>query len=118
MPNLNAALGCAQMAQLPSFLAAKRDIADQYAAFCEAHGIEFVREPDGANSNYWLNSIVLDSQEERNAFLEYSNAQGVITRPFWKLMVDLPMYYDCQHDGLAISRWLEARVVCLPSSVP
>ena len=81
-------------------------------------GIEFVREPAGAQSNYWLNAIVLGSREERDAFLEYSNGQGIMTRPLWKLMVDLPMFSDCQHDGLAMSRWLEERVVCLPSSVP
>lgn len=118
MPNLNAALGCAQMAQLDGFLATKRDIAGRYAAFCDEPGIEFVREPAGAQSNYWLNAIVLGSKEERDAFLEYSNGQGIMTRPLWKLMVDLPMFSDCQHDGLAMSRWLEERVVCLPSSVP
>ena len=118
MPNLNAALGCAQMAQLPGFLDAKRKVAQQYAAFCEAHGIEFVHEPDGARSNYWLNAIVLASKADRDAFLEETNAAGVMTRPIWRLMVDLTMYANCQHDGLSVSRWLEERVVCLPSSVP
>ena len=118
MPNLNAALGCAQMVQLEGFLATKRNIAGRYAAFCDEHGIEFVREPASAQSNYWLNAIVLGSVEERDAFLEYSNGQGIMTRPLWKPMVDLPMFSDCQHDGLAMSRWLEERVVCLPSSVP
>ena len=118
MPNLNATLGCAQMSQLQKFLTAKRQIAQRYQAFCEKHDIEFVREPKGAQSNYWLNAIVLSSREERDGFLEYSNAHGVMTRPFWKLMIDLPMYADCQHDGLEMSRWLEERVICLPSSVP
>lgn len=118
MPNLNAALGCAQMSQLRAFLTAKRQIAGSYQALCEEYDIEFVHEPEGAQSNYWLNAIVLGCREERDAVLEYSNSHGVMTRPFWKLMIDLPMYADCQHDGLAMSRWLEERVVCLPSSVP
>lgn len=118
MPNLNAALGCAQMAQLKGFLAAKRDVARRYETFCAEHGIEFVGEPAGARSNYWLNAIVLDSKSERDRFLQFTNDQGVMTRPIWKLMVDLPMYAKCQHDGLPVLRWLEERVVCLPSSVP
>ncbi len=118
MPNLNATLGCAQMEQLPGFLAAKREVADRYAAFCAEHGIEWVHEPKGARSNYWLNAIVLRSKAERDAFLQATNAAGVMTRPIWTLMVDLPMYAHCQHDGLAVSRWLADRVVCLPSSVP
>ena len=118
MPNLNAALGCAQMTQLPGFLEAKRKVAEQYAAFCAEHGMEFVHEPEGARSNFWLNAIVLSDKAERDAFLEKTNAAGVMTRPIWRLMVDLPMYANSQHDGLVMSRWLEERVVCLPSSVP
>jgi len=118
MPNLNAALGCAQMEQLPGFLAAKREIAERYAAFCAEHGIEFIHEPQGAQSNYWLNAIILNSKAERDAFLETTNAQGIMTRPIWRLMNDLPMYAACWSDGLGASRWLEERVVCLPSSVP
>lgn len=118
MPNLNAALGCAQMSQLEGFLAVKRDIAEQYAAFCAEHRLEFVQEPEGARSNFWLNAVVLGSKAERDEFLDYTNAQDVMTRPLWKPMVDLPMYTHCQNDGLVISRWLEDRVVCLPSSVP
>jgi perosamine synthetase len=65
-----------------------------------------------------LNAIVLGSKGERDEFLEKTNAAGVMTRPIWRLMVDLPMYADCQTDGLEVSRWLEERVVNLPSSVP
>ena len=118
MPNLNAALGCAQMDQLHGFLAAKREVAQRYADFCAEHGIEFVGEPAGARSNYWLNTIILDSKAERDAFLEDTNAQGIMTRPIWRLMNELPMYAHCQHDGLAMSQWLADRVVNLPSSVP
>ena len=74
--------------------------------------------PEGSTSNIWLNAIVLDSEAERDRFLEYTSAQGVMIRPVWRLMSGLDMFKDCQHDGLANSRWLEARVVNLPSSVP
>jgi len=118
LPNLNAALGCAQMAQLPGFLEAKREIAERYAAFFEHQGVDFVQEPEHARSNYWLNAIILDNRAERDAFLKATNDRGVMTRPIWRLMSELPMYADCQHDGLEVSRWLEERVVNLPSSVP
>lgn len=118
MPNLNAALGCAQMAQLPGFLDAKRKVAAQYEALCTELGVAFVREPKGARSNYWLNAIVLADKNARDRFLQDTNDAGITTRPIWCLMVDLPMYADCQHDGLPVSRWLEQRVVNLPSSVP
>lgn len=118
MPNLNAALGCAQMAQLSGFLDAKRKVALRYESLCYELGVKFVREPDGARSNYWLNAVVLADKEARDRFLKDTNDAGVMTRPIWSLMVDLPMYSDCQHDGLPVSRWLEQRVVNLPSSVP
>ena len=118
MPNLNAALGCAQIQQLDGFLAAKRQVAERYSSFCKDHGVEFVTEPAGARSNYWLNAIILGSKRERDDLLEVTNSAGIMTRPIWRLMIDLPMYSDCQHDGLPMSRWLEDRVVCLPSSVP
>jgi aminotransferase in exopolysaccharide biosynthesis len=118
MPNLNAALGCAQMESLPRFLAIKAEVAQRYGEFCDSNGIAIARARKGTTANYWLNAIVLDSLEGRDAFLEYSNAQGVMTRPIWRLMTRLDMYKDCQHDGLENSRWLEDRVVNLPSSVP
>jgi aminotransferase in exopolysaccharide biosynthesis len=118
MPNLNAALGCAQMEQLPRFLAVKREIAGRYAEFCAENGIEFVCEPEGACSNYWLNAIILNDRSERDAFLKKTNDKGIMTRPIWRLMNELPMYAGCQHDGLVVSKWLEDRVVNLPSSVP
>lgn len=118
MPNLNAALGCAQIQQLDGFLVAKRQVAERYSSFCKEYGVEFVTEPAGARSNYWLNAIILGSKQERDNLLKETNAVGIMTRPIWRLMVDLPMYSNCQHDGLPMSRWLEDRVVCLPSSVP
>jgi len=118
MPNLNAALGCAQMEQLPGFLAAKREVAMRYADFFAEKGVEFVHEPENARSNYWLNAIILEDRQERDAFLKETNDQGIMTRPIWRLMSELPMYEQCQNDGLEVSRWLEERVVNLPSSVP
>ncbi|WP_266157810.1 LegC family aminotransferase [Dyella silvatica] len=118
LPNLNAALGCAQMERLDEFLRIKADIAARYEAFFDANGMHFVTSPAGAVSNYWLNALVLDSRAERDAFLQYSNQRGVMTRPIWRLMTQLEMYSGCQHDGLDNSRWLEDRVVNIPSSVP
>jgi perosamine synthetase len=118
LPNLNAALGCAQMEKLPQMLAMKGEVAARYATFFEGTGIRFVSAPAGTSANYWLNAIVLDSLAERDEFLRYSNSLDVMTRPIWRLMTHLQMYRHCQHDGLAHSLWLEERVVNLPSSVP
>tara|TARA_R110002073_G_scaffold87184_2_gene207108 strand:- start:12 stop:1184 length:1173 start_codon:yes stop_codon:yes gene_type:complete len=118
LPNLNAALGCAQLEQLSTFLETKANLADRYEVLLDGMRIELVRARPGTRSNYWLNAIVLDSLEERDAFLAYTNDKGVMTRPIWKLMSHLPMYQHCQNDGLENSKWLEQRVVNLPSSVP
>ena len=118
LPNLNAALGCAQMERLPEMLAIKAEVARRYAAFFAGTGIGFVEPLPGSIANRWLNAIVLDSEAARDEFLQATNAQGVMTRPIWRLMPRLAMYRDCQHDGLENSYWLEARVVNLPSSVP
>lgn len=118
LPNLNAALGCAQMERLPEMLAIKAEVARRYRDFFEGSGIRFVQALDGNVANHWLNAIVLDNEAERDAFLTYTNEQGVMTRPIWRLMSRLDMFSHCQHDGLENSQWLEARVVNLPSSVP
>ena len=118
LPNLNAALGCAQMERLPEFLAAKAVVADQYATFFKSAGIEFKVAQPGSTCNFWLNALVLDSLEERDSFLQYTNSKGVMTRPIWRLMSRLTMFQHCQHDSLANSLWLDDRVVNIPSSVP
>lgn len=118
LPNLNAALGCAQMERLPEMLTIKAEVARRYAEFFADTGTRFVEPLSGCIANRWLNAIVLDSEAERDGFLQYTNAQGVMTRPIWRLMSRLEMYKACQHDGLENSCWLEARVVNLPSSVP
>ena len=118
MPNLNAALGCAQMERLDDFLIIKGELASQWCAFFDQHDVRFVRPIDGAKANHWLNAIVLNSKHERDKFLTATNNNGVMTRPIWTLMSKLPMYKDCQSDGLQNSLWLEDRVVNIPSSVP
>ena len=118
MPNLNAALGCAQMERLDQFLACKERVAGEWSLFFEGKDVGFVTAIEGAKANHWLNAIVLDTRESRDQFLEHTNKNEVMTRPIWTLMCKLPMYRDCQSDGLKNSLWLEDRIVNIPSSVP
>jgi len=117
LPNLNAALGCAQLEQIETFVAAKRALADSYAALLADSPLQFVREPAGCRANYWLNTVICETPAQRDALLEHTNAQGVMTRPIWRLMHKLPMYAHCHHGALDNAECLEARVVNLPSSV-
>jgi aminotransferase in exopolysaccharide biosynthesis len=117
LPNLNAALACAQLEQLPAIQENKRLTADKYSAFCAAHGIEFARELPGTTSNYWLNAVITESGEQRNSLLETSNARGIMTRPVWRLMHQLPSFAGAQRGPLSNAETLEARVVNIPSSV-
>ena len=117
MPNLNAALGCAQLEQLPTLLESHRTTARAYKEFFKSRNdAEFVDEPAGCISNFWLNAILLKDRTERDTFLEFTNGNKVMTRPIWTLMNKLPMYATCQHDGLEVSQWLEDRVVNIPST--
>lgn len=119
MPNINAALGCAQLEEISSFLASKRETADVYKAFFESEpcGIRFMSEPENSISNYWLNAVTFPSREERDSFLEYSNDHGVMTRPVWELMWRLPMFKDCERDAQDNTIRLADTIVDLPSSV-
>ena len=116
LTNLNAALGCAQMESLPRILELKRDLAQKYQAFFSNTEWQFISEPKDCKSNYWLNVILAKDKEERDAMLEYTNKQGVMTRPIWELMNRLPMFAHCQTDSLENSKWLADRVVNIPSS--
>ncbi len=118
MPNLNAALGVAQMETLPEMLKIKAEVAARYRNCCVANGLAFIDAPDGMATNYWLNAVLLEDRIARDTFLQESNAAGVMTRPIWRLMTELPMYETCQHDGLDNARWLVDRIVNIPSSVP
>jgi dTDP-4-amino-4,6-dideoxygalactose transaminase len=119
MPNINAALGLAQLEQLQEFLEQKRKIAEKYSKFFANSNqeISFFSEPTGSKANYWLNAILLKNRNERNMFLEYSNSKGVMTRPAWTLMNELPMFIDCRAVGLNNAKYIADRLVNIPSSV-
>lgn len=119
MPNINAALGCAQLEQLPGFLERKRKLAERYRrAFAPLSGVGLFVEPEFARSNYWLNALILDREHagDRDRLLERSNAQGIMTRPVWQLMHRTPMYRDCPRMDLSTAEDLSARLINLPSS--
>jgi perosamine synthetase len=117
MPNINAALACAQLEQLNMFISNKRKLADLYRDFFKGTDVEFKYESADRRSNYWLNTIEFADIRQRNEFLQFSNDNNVMTRPAWTLMTDLRMFADCQHDGLENSRYLADRLVNIPSSV-
>lgn len=119
MPNINAALGCAQLEEISGFLASKRKTAEIYREFfaSEPGGIKFMAEPTKSVSNYWLNAIAFPTREERDRFLQYSNDHGVMTRPIWELMWRLPMFEHCERDSQTNTVLLADTIVNLPSSV-
>jgi len=117
MPNLNAALACAQLEQLPAFIENKRELAGLYAQFFNGSPITCVQEMKDVKANYWLNTIVFPNHHQQQEFLQESNAQKVMTRPIWQLMNKLPMYAGCQADKMEHATWFAERVVNLPSSV-
>lgn len=117
LPNINAALGCAQMELLPAILENKRETAQKYEDFFSEDTCPlFVRQPDDSRSNYWLNAILLKDEEERDAFLAAANEAKIMVRPAWKLMHSLTMYERCLHSGLDNSADIAFRLVNLPSS--
>jgi perosamine synthetase len=117
MPNINAALGLAQLENLDLYIEKKRLLASEYMTFFKEQGISFFHEPANSFSSYWLNVILLDSETEKNLFLEESNKQGVMTRPAWQLMNKLEMFKGCQCGDLTNAIWLSERLVNIPSSV-
>ncbi|MHB8108792.1 MAG: LegC family aminotransferase [Syntrophorhabdaceae bacterium] len=116
MPNINAAVGCAQMERFPGILENKRITAQLYKQFFQDTDIPFIVEPANARSNYWLNAIALKDRQEREQFLAYATEKGIQARPVWTLMSNLPMYRHCQSDTLETAQWLEDRLVNIPSS--
>ncbi|WP_195661420.1 LegC family aminotransferase [Bacteroides nordii] len=118
MPNINAAIGCAQMENLERYVENKRETAERYKEFFRSiPGITFFTEPENCRSNYWLNVVLLKDRQAQQKFLEYTNDHGVMTRPAWQLMNKLEMFRDCEIDGLENTLWLEERIVNIPSSV-
>lgn len=115
MPNLNAALACAQLEQLSMFVDNKRELAAKYTEFFNNLSLTFVQEPIDSKANYWLNAILLDDLKERDEFLGFTNDRGIMTRPVWELMNRLPMFKNCQTDELTNSIWIADRLVNIPS---
>jgi len=116
LTNINAALGCAQLETLDYLLGLKRELAMEYKEFFKDSEFEFFSEPEGCQSNYWLNVIIAKDRTRRDELLKFTNANGVMTRPIWELMNRLPMFTHCQTDGLENSIWFADRVVNIPSS--
>ena len=117
LPNINAALLVAQLEQLENFLNSKRELAKIYKEFFLQNGVKFIEEPENSKSNYWLQAVLLENVKQRDDFLEFTNKNGVMTRPIWKLMNELEMFKDCQKTDLKNAKYLEERVVNIPSSV-
>jgi len=115
MPNINAAIGCAQFEMLPEILTKKRQLTMHYKDFFQSIDVDFVVEPEGCQSNYWLNNIVFKTTDERDQFLDYSNKNGVMTRPVWTLLPDLQMFKECFTDSLTNAKWIEKHMVSIPS---
>lgn len=118
MPNLNAALACAQLEQLDFYVENKRELSDLYFEFFKNDkNVTLVREIADTKSNYWLNAVLLENKTKRNEFLEATNSKGIMTRPIWGLMNNLEMFKNCPKADLSNAEWLEERVVNITSSV-
>ena len=119
LPNINAALGCAQLERLPVYLKHKRELAHRYQkSFEEVEGVHFYSESKNANSNYWLNVLLLNEKflSERDSILKISNDYGIMTRPAWRLLSKLTMFQDCPRMDLNVAESLERRLINIPSS--
>lgn len=117
LPNINAALGCAQMETLDEILNNKRELALAYEKFFAGKDINFVKEPENAKANYWLNAVILQNRKTRDEFIKVTNGAGIMTRPIWQLMNRLAIFKSCQLGDLTNAYWLEDRVVNIPSGV-
>jgi perosamine synthetase len=117
MPNINAAIGLAQLENITYILEQKRKLTYAYRDFFQEVNLRFFTERAEEKCNYWLNAVIFDNKDEQQAFLSYTNESGVMTRPIWELVCDMPMFADCQKTDLGNSKWLADRVVNIPSSV-
>ncbi len=117
MPNLNAALGCAQLENLNKFINNKRNLAQVYSSWCLDNDVNFFNDTKLTKSNYWLNALILKDEKERTDFLEETNSNDIMTRPSWEPMHRLDMYKDCYSSNLENTNWLSERIVNIPSSV-
>jgi perosamine synthetase len=117
MPNLNAALACAQIEQLNSFIQNKRNLASEYNVFFQSIGVKFRTELPNTKANYWLMCIELENTKDRDSFLKETNGKKVMTRPIWQLIFKSPLYSNFQRDSQENAIYLENRIVNIPSSV-
>ncbi len=117
MPNLNAALLCAQIENLQYFLKVKRKMAFEFSQIIEKEGFKFRKEMPNTTANYWIMCVELKNKKERDFFLEKTNKNGIMTRPIWQLMYKLPMYQNCYKDKQINAKFLEERIINIPSSV-
>ena len=118
LPNINAALGCAQLESINLFVTQKRQLAEEYAQLLKNSNLEFFKEPKNCRSNYWLNTIICHDESQRNELLNYMNSREIMTRPVWTPMNKLPMFKNSISDSLQNTFWLEERIVNIPSSPP
>ena len=116
LPGLNAALGCGQMERLEAMLKDKREIATHYQQYCESQAFDFLAEPVHCHSNYWLNTLILDNEDQRDDFLAYTNQQGIMTRPLWEPMHFHQRFSSPPNPNLGVCEALSKRVVNIPSS--
>lgn len=116
LPNINAALGCAQLQMLPELLASKKKLALKYQEYFKSSDIAYMLPPELTSPNYWLNAIQLSSRESRDEFLKETNSENIMTRPVWDLMHTLPMYASCEKTSLKNSTYLADRIVNIPST--
>ena len=119
MPNLNAALGCAQLEQLPNMITAKRELFQRYrVALSPVKGARLVEEPEQCQSNYWLQALLLDPEQadQRDPILRATNDSGFMTRPVWTLMHELMPFKDCPRMDLGDAQSLSRRLINIPSS--
>ena len=116
LPNLNAALGVAQLERQSSLVEQKRAVAARYHKWSAEQGVDIISEPEGGYSNYWLNALVMTDKSERDDFLEFTNNHGVMTRPVWEPMHRAHMYTECFRGSLKNTEWLADRIVNIPSS--
>jgi aminotransferase in exopolysaccharide biosynthesis len=117
MPNINAALACAQLEQLDTFIRNKRNLALDYNAFFESKGIKFRKELPNTKANYWLMCLELENKKDRDDFLKKTNENKVMTRPIWQLIFKSQLYSNFQKDDQKNAMYLEDRIVNIPSSV-
>ena len=118
LPNINAALGFAQMKKINKYLKIKKTIREIYFSFCKNNDINSIIPLRGNGSNNWLFTFLVDNKRDKEFLLNNTNNSSIMTRPLWKLMINLPMFKNSQNDGLKNSHWLEDRVINIPSSVP